>query len=147
LIDYSETKPKFRSRYDKRTNKTYHTLYFQTKSLPFFNYYHSLFYDSLGKKIIPSNISELLTPIGLAYWAMDDGGKSRSNYYLNTDSFSLVEIQLLIKVLKDKFELNCTYHIKRKGQYRIYILIDSMSKFRQIVAPYFHPSMLYKLSS
>ena len=44
---------------------------------------------------------------------MDDGNKSRNNFYLNTDSYTLSEVELLIKVLKSNFDLNCTYH-KRK---------------------------------
>ena len=43
-------------------------------------------------KIIPLNIGELLTPIGLAYWFMDDGYAERSGYMLCTDSFSEFEI-------------------------------------------------------
>ena len=50
---------------------------------------------------------------------MDDGSKSRNNFYLNTDSYSLSEVQLLIKVLKENFNLNCSYHLKRKDQYRM----------------------------
>ena len=53
---------------------------------------------------------------------------------------------VLIKVLKDKFDLNCSYHVKRIGQYRIYIKIDSMDKFKSLVTPYFHESMKYKLT-
>ena len=77
---------------------------------------------------------------------MEDGCKSRNNFYLNTDSCTLNEVELLIKVLKSNFDLNCTYHIKRKGQYRIYILSDSMDKFRALVTPHFHESMMYKLA-
>jgi LAGLIDADG DNA endonuclease family len=47
---------------------------------------------------------------------MDDGNKHRTHFYLNTDSFSLDDTLLLIKVLKENFDLNCSYHIKRKGQ-------------------------------
>jgi len=77
---------------------------------------------------------------------MDDGSKSRNNFYLNTDSYSLSEVQLLIKVLKENFNLNCSYHLKRKDQYRIYIKIDSMDKFRSLVTPHFHDLMMYKLT-
>lgn len=136
--------PRHKEYLDKRNNKVYSSVGFATFSLPCFNYYHDLFYDN-GVKIVPLNIGELFTSVGLAYWAMDDGGKSRNNFYLNTDSFSLNEVELLIKVLKQNFDLNCTYHIKRKDQYRIYIKSDSMDKFRKLVTPHFHPSMLYKL--
>ena len=41
-----------------------------------------------------------MTVEGLAYWAQDDGNKSGSGFYLNTQSFTLDENQLLIYVLK-----------------------------------------------
>lgn len=144
---YSNAKiPRHSDYFDKRTNKVYTTIVFNTYSLPCFDYYHELFYVN-GVKIIPSNIGELLTPVGLAYWAMDDGGKKQNAFYLNTDSFSLSEVELLIKVLKENFDLNCTYHVKRKDQHRIYIRADSMEKFRIVVSPYFIPSMMYKLTA
>lgn len=129
---------------NKRTNKVYTSIDFHTYSLPCFNYYYDLFYVN-GVKIIPLNISELLTPAGLAYWAMDDGTKHSNGFDLSTHSFSLTEVKLLIKVLKENFDLNCTYHKKAKEQYSIYIKTDSMNKFRALVTPYFHESLLYKL--
>ena len=52
---------------DKRTNKIYSSVSFATLSLPCFNYYRNLFYNSQNKKIVPLNINQLLTPIGFAY--------------------------------------------------------------------------------
>jgi LAGLIDADG DNA endonuclease family len=132
-----------------RTGKIYSRIRFSTLSLPCFYELYSLFYPS-GIKIIPSNIGELLTEIGLAYWAQDDGSKSRGNFYLNTDCYTLDEVKLLIKVLKDNFGLDCSYHsrgISSTGvhRYRIWIKSNSMDKFIALVTPYFHDSMLYKL--
>ncbi len=45
-------------------------------------------------KVIPYNIDQLLTPIGLAYWFMDDGYAERSGFILCTDSFTESEIDL-----------------------------------------------------
>ena len=39
-------------------------------------------------KIVPSNIKDLLTPIGLAYWIMDDGDIQKKGLYLNTYGFT-----------------------------------------------------------
>jgi hypothetical protein len=55
-----------RSTFDKRTNKYYENIYFNTMTSPIFNEFYDLFYKD-GKKIIPKNIGELLTPISLAY--------------------------------------------------------------------------------
>lgn len=130
---------------DHRTGVVYTNLRFITYSLPCFNYYYDLFYVN-GVKIVPLNIGELLTPEGLAYWAMDDGCKKGKNFYLSTDSYTLSEVELLIKVLQENFDLNCTYHMRSKDRYRIYIRTDSMDKFRSLVTPHFHSSMMYKLT-
>jgi hypothetical protein len=62
-----EFKAKSRTFLDKRTNKTYSSISFATLTLPCFNNYKNLFYNSENKKIIPLNINQLLTPRGLAY--------------------------------------------------------------------------------
>ena len=51
---------------DNRTKKIYSAISFTTMQLPCFNEYRELFYDLNRKKIVPENISELLTPRGLA---------------------------------------------------------------------------------
>lgn len=52
---------------NKLNNKSYSSINFATLTLPCFNYYRELFYNSHNKKIIPLNIKQLLTPRGLAY--------------------------------------------------------------------------------
>lgn len=72
------------------------------------------------------------------------GNKAQSGFYLNTQSLSKDENLSLIKILRDKFDLNCT--INKQGQNDfIYIRADSINKFKTLVRPYFHESMLYKL--
>ena len=55
--------PQSRLVVDNRTKKTYSAISFTTMQLPCFNVYRELFYDLNKKKIVPSNISELLTPL------------------------------------------------------------------------------------
>jgi len=62
-----EYKVKSRFFIDKRYNKTYYSILFATLTLPCFNKYRELFYNIEGKKIVPLNINQLLTPRGLAY--------------------------------------------------------------------------------
>lgn len=73
---------------DKRTNKEYKSVHFATLSLPCFNYYRDMFYDSNNLKIVPLNIKNLLTPRGLAYWIMDDGSLQNKGLHLNTYGFT-----------------------------------------------------------
>lgn len=51
---------------DKNTNVARYNYSFSTMSLPCFNEFYELFYLD-GKKIVPKNISNILTPISLAY--------------------------------------------------------------------------------
>lgn len=61
--------PLIMSRFDTRPNKNkeYSAIKFQTASLPCFNIYRELFYNSEGRKILPLNLEELLTAKGLAH--------------------------------------------------------------------------------
>jgi LAGLIDADG DNA endonuclease family len=60
-------KVKEKSFKDKRTNIIYNSINFATLSLPCFNVYKDLFYNSENIKIVPLNIHKFLTPRGLAY--------------------------------------------------------------------------------
>lgn len=104
-----------------------------------------MFYNYEGKKIIPSNIGDLLTARGLAYWAQDDGNNAGSGFRIYTLAFSKEDNLLLIKILKDKFDLNCSIHIRKKNFFFIYIKSNSMENFKSLVTPYFHESMKNKL--
>jgi len=75
---------------------------------------------------------------------MGDGTKQGSGFILNTQSFKNAENLLLIKILKTKFYLNCTLH-KDRDKYKNFIKKESMPKFKELVIPYFHESMKYKL--
>jgi len=59
-------KPYFNQSIDKRNKETYYSFHFVTMQLPCFNLYREIFYN-LGKKLVPNNIYDLLTPRGLAF--------------------------------------------------------------------------------
>lgn len=126
--------------------RKYDTDYLQlyTRSLPALLELYKLFYKD-GIKIIPQDFEELLTPIVLAYWAMDDGSKSSHGFYINTHSFSKDEHLLIQKALKTKLGLECNIH-RHKNQYKTYITAKSMPRFKTLVKPYFHFTIMYKLN-
>jgi hypothetical protein len=76
---------------------------------------------------------------------MDDGLKIKEDFHLNTHSFTINEVELLSKILLKKFDIKSTIQ-SHKNSYRIYIIVESMNLFRNIVKPYFYESMLYKLN-
>jgi len=118
----------------------------QTLAFPCFTILQPLFYNSLGKKILPSVeiISELLTPVALAHWIMGDGSVRTHGLVLCTESFSVQEVVLLANILLVRYGLNCTLHA-RSNFYRINIRASSIQTLRTIVLPYRHTSILYKL--
>ncbi len=73
-----------------------------------------------------------------------DGGLT-----LGTDNYTLKEVKLLIKVLTNKYNLNCTIHFKKgklnKVYHRIYIWKKSFDNLKPLIIPYVHETFLYKL--
>lgn len=144
--DYCSHEPQIiNNKPDKRTGKVYSSIKFNTYSLPCFNEYFDLFYPN-GKKIIPTNIYTLLTPLGLAYWICDDGEFKKKNraVILNTQGFTLEEVELLISVLTDKFDLKCTIN-KNKNGYVIRISAKSLSVLQNLCALHMPNRMKYKI--
>ena len=90
---------------------------------------------------MPYSISDLLTPISIAYWICDDGGKSGQGFHFATNDFTYKEVQILVKILQDKFGLKCSIHSRN----RIYIWSSSVRQLEKIVRPYIHSSMAYKI--
>ena len=74
---FVSTPPSVTSITDSATGKTRYNLSFATLALPCFNQLYEQFYLN-GKKVVPANIADILTPVGLAYWIMDDGGFTRT---------------------------------------------------------------------
>ena len=156
LSHYCSSYPSFISFKTKETS-TY-ALQFFTRSLPCFTEIYSLFYVE-GKKIIPENIYNLLTPVALAHLIMGDGNADKHGLILCTDSYSIEDVVRLMNVLIIKYRLNCSIFIKAskypspkgwaqpEGQAspRIYIKSESMPVLRAIVGPFMSTGMLYKL--
>jgi LAGLIDADG DNA endonuclease family len=76
---------------------------------------------------------------------MDDGYKTKKGFYICTESYSLNEHYLLIKILKSKFDLYCSPHKTTNG-YRLYILSTSKEKLINLIKPYILNHFYYKLN-
>ena len=135
---------------DKRTNKSYESIYFWTLRFNCLNEYYDLFYsgkDKDRKKVIARNLYDLLTPVGLAFWIMDDGGKSSNGQtILHTRSFSKQEVIFIQDVLSKNFSLVTRIEEKKLNQWVIYIPIRQKVKLIDIVEKHMHQSMLYKVN-
>jgi Cytochrome c oxidase subunit III/LAGLIDADG DNA endonuclease family len=121
---------------------------FRTFTFSSFNWIHNEFYPKpLGRKIIPKLIDQYLNPMALAIWIMDDGTRFKNKgLKFCTNSFTLNEIKYLSLLLKNKYSLNSTIHkVSVLNQYNIYIPKSSIKPLINIVKPYIHPSMFYKI--
>jgi hypothetical protein len=77
---------------------------------------------------------------------MDDGCKTQNGLRLVTNNFNYLEIQELCNLLFIKFNLYTSIHNTgpNKG-YIIYIKRKSVSDFINIINPFIHTSMRYKI--
>ena len=141
----SETKPKITTRIGKGGKLRYISR-FKTYTYTSFNWIHTAFYFQ-NKKIVPYDLAEYLSPLALSVWIMDDGGKASSGLKIATNSFSLDEVENLANILRKKYNLK-TSVIKTGAlnQYNLYISKRSMKDLVEIIKPYFHTSMYYKLN-
>jgi hypothetical protein len=133
--------------YDERYGKTYIRWKFNTRIDKFFEELYKFFYVK-ERKIIPKEIYFLLTsPLTLAVWFMDDGGRRNDCYgmFFNTLSFTREENEILSSCLKRNFSLDSRIHWVQDG-YRLYIPSKEAKYFCELIHPYIIPSMSYKLS-
>ena len=129
-----------------KQDKTHNNIWFQTVSHGAFRFYAHQFYDGKNK-CVPKLIHHYLTNKSVAYWFMDDGSiKSHESkgVIFNTQYFVKRDVQRLIKCLQNYFDLEASVR-KQKDGLQIYISGKSYERFLEIVFPYVHTSMHYKI--
>lgn len=136
-----------RERVSRSRNGTYsRNVVFQTVSHAAFSQYARQYYAERKKKV-PELIGEWLTPRGLAYWFMDDGSvKSAQSkgVILNTQAFTLDDVERLIDVLRRTFGLQASIRPQSDG-YQIYVSGRSHEDFSKLIEPYMIQEMRYKV--
>lgn len=140
------THPQEKNQQDKKRGKEYHKYWFNTLSAGSLRFYAHQFYDG-KKKIVPKQIAKWLTPLSMAIWYMDDGSiksQDHSTVLFNTQGFTKVEVQRLKEALETKFRIMSRLH-KQKDGWQLYLLSETIPKFRSVVEDLILPSMKYKL--
>ena len=124
----------------------------KTKSLPLFNPYYNMFYSvdpitGASKKIVPLNISELMDPVVLAYLIMTDGNfdKPRNRVRIYTNSFQKEEVENLAFYIQSNLGIYTGVLYDRKNQWILTIGAKQLKNLREIVSPYFHETLLYRI--
>jgi hypothetical protein len=68
----------------------------------------------VAKKVVPLNIGDLLTPLGLCYWIADDGGFCKTTHRITLATHCPPAGNVLV----NKFDLKCTLN-KQDAGFRI----------------------------
>jgi len=131
--------------HDSKRNKDHYSWYFHTQSNETLGLIHKLFYQN-NIKVVPRDLIEILDPLGIAVWYMDDGSNNGSNITLNTHCFSNEEQEMIRNWFRDKFAIRTTL-VKDRSKFKIAIGCNEMPKFMNIVQSHIIPSMSYKIVS
>lgn len=144
FADFVQTPPRIKQTY--RNNKRCGEVVFNTLTHPCFKSFHDIFYP-LGKKVVPESINQFLTQTALAVWFMSDGSiksKECKGRILNTQSFKRTDINRLIEILRDKFNLNSSIRTQKDGL-QIYISAKSAQILNVLLKDKILPYFYYKL--
>lgn len=129
-------------RFDNRTKKWYNKFIVRFLAHNRYLDMYKLIYKN-GVKTITQEWLDKLTPRSIAYWFMDDGSR---NGDFATNCFTLQEIELCQKWFKDKFNIDTRIRkVTNKEQWLLFICVESRQTFDNLIKPYMHESMLYKL--
>ena len=131
--------------HDSKRNKDHYSWYFHTQSNKALGLIHKLFYQN-NIKVVPRDLIEILDPLGLAVWYMDDGSNKGSNITLNTHCFSNEEQEMIRNWFRDKFAIRTTL-VKDRSKFKIAIGYNELPKFMNIVQSHIISSMSYKIVS
>ncbi|OGE41919.1 hypothetical protein A3B45_01770 [Candidatus Daviesbacteria bacterium RIFCSPLOWO2_01_FULL_39_12] len=137
LATISYSQPKEVVRFEKRDNRVTKSYRFWTRQ--YFKSWRNIFYRN-NRKIYPKDLAKWISPLSIAVWHMDDGCYSYGECIFSTESFDLESRQELVKKL-DIFDIKTIL----KGNGKLRIRRNSLSKFFELVKPYIHSSMYYKL--
>jgi hypothetical protein len=123
--------------------KKYPCVQFASLTSPEFSEWHSYFYRG-GRKIVPADIAQHLSPLAVAVWFMDDGASDHAGVTIQTHCFDLEEVRLLVQSLAESCRVTASLR-RNKGAWIIYVGAAELSAFRKLVRPYILPELGYKL--
>lgn len=134
--NFIRTEPKERLQKRLTTSEWKSTWYFSSISYLEFEYYYQMFYKD-GRKIVPLDIQDILTPRFLAYWFMDDGTYNQSYYRISTCSFTYLEHQLLLDIFLNKWNIRAKI-INNRKYLEIYFPAGENKKFKFLVKWFYY---------
>lgn len=141
--DWVRTPPRERARRNRLGNVSVNRG-FSTLSHDEFERFRVRFYRG-HRKVVPSDLR--LTQVSMAVWFMDDGSRKSSQcrgLYLNTQSFTAAEVELLQAVLRRDVQVETTVRQQRDGL-QIYVPSSFVGIMAGFIEREMLPCMRYKL--
>jgi LAGLIDADG DNA endonuclease family len=135
LASLVRTPPKLR-----KSNGTRIAYRFVTRSLPELTPYFRLFYEDGRKRVPEVELPELT----LAVWFMDDGCRSRSSVYLNTQQYDMESQQRLLRLLREQWGIEGALN-RDKTYHRVRVSVEGTRAFARLVERHLLPELRYKL--
>jgi len=137
--------PKQRFIYNSQQKKTYERYDLVTRTLSYFTRLRKIIYPR-GLKQVTRRYLNLLTPLSLAVWYMDDGtfDKKSGRSWLATNSFSFREQKIIQRYFFEKWNIFSTI-VKERKQYKISFNKKEMIKLSNIIRIYILSSLQYKI--
>ena len=85
-----------------------------------------------------------LAPLTLAVWFMDDGCKSRTAVYLNTQQFDRESQEMLLRLLREQWGIEGALN-RDKQYHRIRLTVDGTKRLGRLIERYLLVELRYKL--
>lgn len=105
---------------------------------------YNWFYDENGVKHLPGNFAEMITPLALAIWYMDDGSV-HGKYPSIASCFDRSEVDEACRIINEKFGIR-SFVPDKKSCDSVWIIHFDSRKFFEVVGDYILPGMEYKVT-
>ena len=137
--------PKFLKRIHPN-GKVYEYYRHQSNSTPFLGKLRKVFYRE-GKKEIPENLGEFLSPLTLAVWYMDDGYYYARDKcaYLYLGRVSRREAEIVKETLYSKFRIRTKILNKKEKGFVVYFPPWQMKKIATLIGKHIHKTLRKKI--
>ncbi len=130
--------------YPRLGEKIFKALVLKTRAYVIFKILYDKFIIN-GVKIVPIDIYDLLSEVGLAHWIMCDGSRSSNKgLVICTDNFTIFNVVKLMNVLLIKWNIKSSINYYN-GKPRIYISRLETLKLRELIKPYMCAHFNYKI--
>ena len=136
------------SRLHPKSQVTYQYVRAQSNASPDLGKLRMHYYPS-GKKRIPENLRQYLSPLTMAVWYMDDGYYYLRDKcaYLYLGRVTMEEAKTVQQSFESELSLDTAILDKKKKGFVIYFSPTQVAKLKKIILPYILPEFLYKLPS